>query len=70
MRGGEVDAIYPSPQTALAQLVHQSGLKYSSIPGFTQEHIDLQTRAAPATPLLKQQLVPPGDRCSAWTGTR
>ena len=25
MRGGEVDAINPSPQTALSQLVHQPG---------------------------------------------
>ena len=35
MRGGEVDAIYPSPQTALSQLKGQAGLTYSSIPGFT-----------------------------------
>jgi peptide/nickel transport system substrate-binding protein len=41
MRGGEVDAISPSPQTALAPLVHQSGLTYSSIGGFTQEHWDI-----------------------------
>ena len=42
MRGGEVDAINPSPQTALSQLVNQPGLKYSSIPGFIQEHWDIQ----------------------------
>jgi len=42
MRGGEVDAINPSPQTALSQLVHQSGVTYSAIPGFTQEHWDFQ----------------------------
>src|SRR3954454_9778139 len=53
MRGGEVDAINPSPQTALSQLVHQSGLKYSSLPGFTQEHIDLN-QGGTANPLLKQ----------------
>jgi peptide/nickel transport system substrate-binding protein len=53
MRGGEVDAINPSPQTALAQLVNQSGLKYSSLPGFTQEHLDLN-QGGTAMPLLKQ----------------
>ena len=53
MRGGEVDAINPSPQTALAQLVNQSGLKYDSKPGFTQEHLDLQ-QAGTGMPLLKQ----------------
>jgi peptide/nickel transport system substrate-binding protein len=52
MRGGEVDAINPSPQTALAQLVHQSGLKYSAIPGFTQEHIDLN-EGGTAAPIMK-----------------
>jgi peptide/nickel transport system substrate-binding protein len=54
MRGGEVDAINPSPQTALAQLVHQSGLKYSAIPGFTQEHVDVN-QGGTAHPLLKQK---------------
>jgi peptide/nickel transport system substrate-binding protein len=53
MRGGEVDAINPSPQTALSQLVNQSGLKYSSLPGFTQEHLDLN-QGGTAMPLLKQ----------------
>ena len=53
MRGGEVDAIYPSPQTALAQLKGQAGLTYSSIPGFTQEHIDIQV-GPKGNPLLKQ----------------
>jgi peptide/nickel transport system substrate-binding protein len=52
MRGGEVDAINPSPQTALAELVHQSGLHYSSIPGFTQEHIDI-AEGGTGAPLLK-----------------
>ena len=42
MRGGEVDAINPSPQTALTALEHQSGLTYSSIPGLYQEHVDIQ----------------------------
>jgi peptide/nickel transport system substrate-binding protein len=53
MRGGEVDAINPSPQTALAQLVHQPGLKYDSIAGFTQEHIDLN-QGGSGNPLLRQ----------------
>jgi peptide/nickel transport system substrate-binding protein len=53
MRGGEVDAINPSPQTALSELVHQSGIKYSSMPGFTQEHIDLNVGGS-SNPLLKQ----------------
>jgi peptide/nickel transport system substrate-binding protein len=53
MRGGEVDAIYPSPQTALSQLQHQKGLTYKSIPGFTQEHIDIQS-GPKGNPLLKQ----------------
>jgi peptide/nickel transport system substrate-binding protein len=53
MRGGEVDAIYPSPQTALSQLKGQAGITYSSIPGFTQEHIDIQV-GPKGNPLLKQ----------------
>ncbi|MHB8649721.1 MAG: peptide ABC transporter substrate-binding protein [Gaiellaceae bacterium] len=52
MRGGEVDAINPSPQSALSQLVHQSGLTYSAIPGFIQEHWDIQY-GAKGNPLLK-----------------
>ncbi|HZR94286.1 MAG TPA: peptide ABC transporter substrate-binding protein [Gaiellaceae bacterium] len=53
MRGGEVDAINPSPQTALSQLINQKGLKYDSKPGFTQEHLDLN-QGGTAMPLLKQ----------------
>jgi peptide/nickel transport system substrate-binding protein len=53
MRGGEVDAINPSPQTALATLVHQPGLKYSSLPGYTQEHLDI-SQGGTGNPLLKQ----------------
>ena len=60
MRGGEVDAINPSPQTALSQLVHQPGLKYSSMPGFTQEHIDIQPGGR-GSPLLEAAVVPAGD---------
>src|SRR5205085_7306478 len=36
-----LDAISPSPQVALAQLLDQKGLTYSSVPGFIQEHWDL-----------------------------
>jgi len=42
MRGGEVDAIAPSPESALSTLVHQSNLHYSAVPTFTQEHWDIQ----------------------------
>jgi peptide/nickel transport system substrate-binding protein len=41
MRGGEVDAIFPSPQTALTALQRQSGIRYQSGPGLYMEHIDL-----------------------------
>jgi peptide/nickel transport system substrate-binding protein len=41
MRGGEVDAIAPSPQTALTQLQNQSGIVYNAIPALYFEHIDL-----------------------------
>jgi len=53
MRGGEVDAIAPSPQTALAGLIHQKGLTYQSKGGFTQEHIDLNVGGT-SMPLMKQ----------------
>ncbi len=53
MRGGEVDAIAPSPQSALASLVHQSGLVYSSIQAYYQEHWDFQF-GAKGNPLLRQ----------------
>ena len=53
MRGGEVDAIFPSPQTALSELVHQSGLTYNATPGFVLEHVDIQT-GPHGNPLLKQ----------------
>jgi len=42
MRGGEVDAITPSPESALSTLVHQKNLVYSAVPSFTQEHWDIQ----------------------------
>ena len=42
MKGGEVDAIAPSPESALSTLVHQKNLNYSAVPSFTQEHWDIQ----------------------------
>ncbi len=42
MRGGEVDAINPSPQTALSELQGQSNLVYSAVTAFYQEHVDIQ----------------------------
>jgi peptide/nickel transport system substrate-binding protein len=56
MRGGEVDAITPSPESALSTLVHQKNLKYSAVPSFTQEHWDLQVGPG-GNPLLKKQYV-------------
>jgi peptide/nickel transport system substrate-binding protein len=46
MRGGEVDAIAPSPESALSTLRHQSNLVYSAIPSFTQEHWDIEVDPA------------------------
>jgi peptide/nickel transport system substrate-binding protein len=54
MRGGEVDAIAPSPESALSTLVHQSNLKYSAIPALQQEHWDIEV-GTPANTLLKKQ---------------
>ncbi len=42
MRGGEVDAINPSPQTALTALKNQSSIVYNSVPALYQEHVDIQ----------------------------
>jgi peptide/nickel transport system substrate-binding protein len=68
MRGGEVDAIYPSPQTALAQLVHQSGIVYSAVPAFSQEHWDFQfgPKGAPLikAPWMRQAIAMGMDRLS------
>ena len=41
IRGGEVDAIYPQPQQALADLKSQSGLRIQSNQGTIMEHIDI-----------------------------
>jgi peptide/nickel transport system substrate-binding protein len=56
MRGGEVDAISPSPESALSTLVHQKNLVYSTVPSFTQEHWDLET-GTPDNPLLKKLFI-------------
>jgi peptide/nickel transport system substrate-binding protein len=39
----EVDAMYPGAATTLAQYIHQAGTKFSSVPGFGQEHLDINT---------------------------
>lgn len=54
MKGGEVDAINPSPESALSTLVGQKNLKYSDVPGFTQEHMDIEVGPQGAA-LLKNQ---------------
>ncbi|HKD95712.1 MAG TPA: ABC transporter substrate-binding protein [Gaiellaceae bacterium] len=54
MRGGEVDAINPSPESALSTLVHQSNLHYSYIPSLSQEHWDIEV-GPQGNPLLKKQ---------------
>jgi peptide/nickel transport system substrate-binding protein len=53
MRGGEVDAIFPSPQTALSQLVNAPGLTYKVTRAYIMEHLDLQ-QGPQGNPLLKQ----------------
>jgi peptide/nickel transport system substrate-binding protein len=52
MRGGELDLIYPSPQTALSQLVHQPGLVYNTNRAYIMEHIDVQL-GPKGNPLLR-----------------
>ena len=56
MRGGEVDAISPSPESGLSVLVHQKNLVYSTVPSFTQEHWDLET-GTPDNPLMKKLFI-------------
>jgi ABC-type transport system substrate-binding protein len=53
MRGGEVDAIAPSPESGLIQLIGQKGLVYSSIGSFTQEHWDMEV-GTPNNSLMKK----------------
>ena len=42
MRGGEVDAIYPQPQLALADLKNQSGLRIQTHKGTIVEHLEIE----------------------------
>ena len=43
MSAGEVDAIFPGqPITSMASLLTKKGVKHSIIPGFTQEHVDVE----------------------------
>jgi ABC-type transport system substrate-binding protein len=53
IRSGEVDAIYPQPQLALADLRSQAGLKVVSHVGLQWEHIEIQ-QGAKGNPLAKQ----------------
>jgi peptide/nickel transport system substrate-binding protein len=52
IRSGEVDAIYPQPQLALADLRNQSGLKVITHLGLQWEHIEIQ-EGAKGNPLAK-----------------
>src|SRR6266511_3291031 len=56
IRSGEVDAIYPAPQLALAGLRGQSGLRVVSHLGLQWEHIEIQ-QGAKGNPLAKQKWV-------------
>jgi peptide/nickel transport system substrate-binding protein len=53
IRSGEVDAIYPQPQLALADLRSQSGLRVVSHVGLQFEHIEIQ-QGPKGNPLAKQ----------------
>ena len=52
IRSGEVDAIYPQPQLALADLKNQAGLKVVSHVGLQWEHIEIE-QGAKGNPLAK-----------------
>ena len=53
IRSGEVDAIYPQPQLALADLRSQAGLKVVSHVGLQFEHIEIE-QGPKGNPLSKQ----------------
>jgi peptide/nickel transport system substrate-binding protein len=53
IRSGEVDAIYPQPQLALADLRNQSGLRVITHLSLSWEHIEIQ-QGAKGNPLAKQ----------------
>ena len=59
IRSGEVDAIYPQPQLALADLRNQAGLRIQTHVGLQYEHIEIQ-QGAKGNPLAKTDLAPPG----------
>jgi peptide/nickel transport system substrate-binding protein len=52
IRAGEVDAIYPQPQLALADLRNQAGLKVVTHLGLQWEHIEIQ-QGSKGNPLSK-----------------
>jgi peptide/nickel transport system substrate-binding protein len=54
IRSGEVDAIYPQPQLALADLRSQAGLRVVTHVGLQYEHIEIQ-QGAKGNPLAKQK---------------
>jgi peptide/nickel transport system substrate-binding protein len=56
IRAGEVDAIYPAPQLALADLRGQSGIRVVSHLGLQWEHIEIQ-QGPKGNPLAKQKWV-------------
>jgi len=53
IRSGEVDAIYPQPQLALADLKSQAGLRVVSHVGLQWEHVEIE-QGAHGNPLAKQ----------------
>ncbi|HEY3542000.1 MAG TPA: peptide ABC transporter substrate-binding protein [Gaiellaceae bacterium] len=52
IKTGEVDAAYPSPQTALGELKSQPGLVYKTNRAYIMEHIDIQL-GSKGNPLLR-----------------
>jgi peptide/nickel transport system substrate-binding protein len=54
IRSGEVDAIYPQPQLALADLRNQSGLRVITHLSLSWEHIEIQ-QGTKGNPLAKQK---------------
>src|SRR5215210_484498 len=54
IRSGEVDAIYPQPQLALADLRGQAGLRVVTHVGLQWEHIEIQ-QGSKGNPLAKQK---------------
>ena len=53
MKSGEVDAIYPQPQLALADLKNQAGLRIQTHIGLQWEHVEIE-QGAHGNPLAKQ----------------